>query len=109
MTQVKFKWGEHESVIDVNSVMFAEARAIEKVTGSTFKETMDQLVAGSMEAVQAFVWIAFKRSDPGMKFSDLDNVPLTDVDVITEEEVPEEPGNPPADAESAESSAGVNL
>lgn len=70
--------------IDLDRLTFAEGRAIEKVTGGTFKDFGELLQKGSLLATQAIVWVAVKRSRPETPFSALDDWSIGDLD-ITEE------------------------
>lgn len=59
--------------IDQQRLTFAEGRAVEKVTGLSFVDFGKALGGGSVTALQALIWVAFKRSEPTLKFSDLDD------------------------------------
>ena len=69
---MKLKIDGVEHTFDSNRFMLSEARAIEKVCGCTFQQWSDNLQSGSMEALAALVWIVMKRSDPELRFSDVD-------------------------------------
>ena len=72
--------------LDPQRLMFAEARAVEKVTGLTFKEYGGALSSGSMTAMQAFMWVAAKRVHPELTFSDLDEWEVSDFALESEGE-----------------------
>lgn len=76
-------WGEKTSSCDMEKVTFAEARAVEKVTGEPFTEALS---SKSMESLQALIWVVLKRHNPGILFSDLDDEPITDVDMEWEKD-----------------------
>lgn len=96
---------------DENKVTFGEARALEKVTGQKFDDLTDALdppqrknPKGELEeatpditALQAFIWVAMKRTDPTLKFSDLDDVAFGDIEGVSD---------PDAETEGDESAAG---
>lgn len=63
--------------IDLDRLTFAEGRAIEKVTGSDFGDVVRMR---SLTGVQALVWVTVKRTQPMLKFSDLDDWAINDVD-----------------------------
>lgn len=68
---------------------FAEGRDLERVTGYTFQQiTADPSVQGSLVVTQAFIWLSMRRDRRDLKFSDLDNVAI---DEIEWEEDPAEP------------------
>lgn len=69
-----------------SKVTFAEAKAIERVTGHTFQEIRSSKdVAESIDVQQAMYWISMKRVDPTLAFSDLDDIAMDEI------EFPEEP------------------
>lgn len=71
-----------ESRFDMENITFAEARAIEKVSGVRFAQMQsDAELFANMEVMQAIVWVVIKRSRPGFKFSDLDDVPMGAVNI----------------------------
>lgn len=72
--------------LDLDRMLFAEGRAIEKVTGSTFGEFGQAMQAGSLTAIQALVWVAVKRTHPETKFSDLDEWEIGAVELTVEDE-----------------------
>lgn len=78
--------------IDVEKLTFAEARAIEKVTGADIAEALKKM---SMTTVQALIWVTWKRHHPGSLFSDFDDKAISDVDMEWEKEAePEAPASP---------------
>lgn len=97
---MKFSHGDREFEFDENRLTFAEARAVERVTGITMAEAMDAASKGSALAMQAYMWIAMKRADPPLKFSDLDDMSLADFAFTTDEPEaePEPDPTPVADA-----------
>lgn len=75
---------------DDDKVTFAEARAIEKTTGRTMAEVM-RSGAEDVTTMQAMVWVAMKRQDPTLKFTDLDDMPISDIEWVPDEPVTDEP------------------
>jgi hypothetical protein len=69
---------------------FAEAKAIQKVTKKTFGQVADAAEQGDFEAMQAFVWVAMKKDDPTLKFSDLDDLELGEFEMIPDPDDEEE-------------------
>lgn len=76
---------------DQERLTFAEARAMERVTGMTFGEIGEAADKGDMACVQAFLWVAMKRTDPALKFVDLDDIPIGELERVPEEEPAAEP------------------
>lgn len=82
---------EYEMVQD--NITFAEARAIEKVTGKSFQSLMSNPNEMTMDVTQALAWISMKRVEPTLSFSDLDDVEISAVAAI-DEGAPAEPEVP---------------
>lgn len=80
---------------DDDRMTFAEARAIQKATGQTMGEIRKS--PEDIVTVQATIWVAMKRQDPTLRFSDLDDMAIGDIEWIHEEDLGEEPadGDPP--------------
>lgn len=88
-----------------SKVTFAEARAVEKVTGHTFNEiNKNPEVQGSTDVIQAMIWVSMKRSDPTLLFSDLDDVAIDDIEweVEPEEGEPDPTAAAPSSPDDAE-------
>ena len=71
---------------------FAEAKAIEKVTGHSFQALMKTPeLQESMSVIQAMLWISMKRDHPTLTYAELDDFPMDAIeehpDEPTEEEV----------------------
>lgn len=81
MAVVKFTLGDRTGEIDLDKLMFSEGRAIEKVCGETLGEWSKKLQDGSILAIQALAWIALKRGNPGLSFSDLDDEQINAIDI----------------------------
>ncbi len=82
--------------LDIDRLTFAEGRAVEKVTGVPYGTLMSGLGDGSLEALQGFLWVAMKRTQPELKFADLDSVAVMDVQVTdTATDAPDEGGPTP--------------
>ena len=63
------------------TMTFAEARALEKVTGYSFKAiTQDPDVSTSPNVLQAMLWVSMKRTEPTLAFSDLDDLAIASVE-----------------------------
>lgn len=95
--------GTKHELLQAN-MMFAEARAVEKVTGHTFQEISDnKALRGKADVLQALLWVSVKRTDPTRKFSDLDTWRLDELEWIDDEAT--EDGEPAPDPSEAETSA----
>ena len=64
--------GEHFTMLEPDRMTFAEARAVEKVTGLSFTQIGGDDV--SITTTQALLWVSMKRARPELKFADLDDV-----------------------------------
>ena len=87
--------------LDQKSITFAEGRAIEKVTGRTMGE-IQRAGGDDVSTTQAMLWVAMKRQQPTMRFSDLDELPMGSIEMLPDEdEEPAEAGeaDPTAAAE----------
>lgn len=71
----------------LDKLMVSEAEAIEKVTGAKMQ---DALQSGTAASLKALVWVAMKRQDPSLRYSDVDFA-LEDVEVITDEDPTPDP------------------
>lgn len=85
-TVMKFTLDGESYELDGARLTFGEGRAVEKVTGLPIKAVGAAAVEGSLLATQAFVWVAMKRRQPTLKFSDLDDVVLSDVQFQADED-----------------------
>ncbi len=70
---------------DSDKMTFAEGRALERVTGEPFGELGNAAAAGNLSVIQAFVWVAMKRVEPTLQFSDLDDRAIGDIDFEDDE------------------------
>lgn len=82
-----------EVEFNYRKMTFAEGRAMERVTGRNFRELQEEKFVGSLTSLQALVWIVFKRDDPALKFTDLDDwdinaIEFDDDDDAEPEQVP---------------------
>lgn len=60
---------------------FAEARALERVTGLSTDEILtDTKHRGKIDVLQAMLWISMKRIEPTLTFSDLDDIEIDDIE-----------------------------
>lgn len=101
-----FRFGEKQySMLDESKLTFAEARAVEKVSGRSFSELADPAVSGSMGVMQALLWVSMKRAEPTLKFADLDDMPIADFEWDDDEEAGDPGESPdPTDPDGAEPS-----
>lgn len=77
---------------------FAEARAVEKVSGVSFQDVMDGGAKNaSIDVTQALLWISMKRVDPTLTFADLDDVAIDEIE-WPEDDEPEADAPDPTDA-----------
>lgn len=58
--------------IDFGRIMNTEAIAAQKVTGLPYQEWLAAIDDGDMTAITALVWIAKKRTNPELRFSDVE-------------------------------------
>lgn len=79
--------------LDQDKITFAEAKAIQKAVGKSMGEIRDD--PGDIAATQAMVWVAMKRQDPTLKFLDLDDMAIGDVEFEDEDEDGEQGGPDP--------------
>lgn len=87
--------GEQFDLIDEEDLLFAEARAMQKHTGKNLGVLVQGIEEGDMDALQAFMWVSMKRVKPELKFTDLDDLPLAEFDVVDDELA--EPAEQPED------------
>jgi hypothetical protein len=52
-------------------LMSVEAELIERTTGMTYAEWLDALGSGSMSAQHALLWVFMKRSNPAIKYDEI--------------------------------------
>lgn len=90
--RLSYKGVRHE--VDLTKLTFGEGRALEKVTGKSITD----LAKPDLTTMQAIVWVALRRADPSLQFSDLDNMAMSDLDLeqVEDEEDPENPTPPTA-------------
>lgn len=90
--------GQTYQMVD-SKFTFAEASALEKVTGHTFQEISAQdSVRGSISVVQALIWVSMKRVKPELKFADLNDLPIDDIEWVPDEEPAADPQLPAEEA-----------
>lgn len=91
--------GETYQMVGVDKLTFAEGDAIERVTGLTLDEVGGD---GSTptRVVQALVWVSMKRRKPELKFSDLADLVIGDIEWPEPEAEDDDESDPtqPADA-----------
>lgn len=77
--------------LTLETLTFAECRAIEKQTGHTFQQlAVNPDLQGSMDVTQALVWLSMKRSNPDLTFYDLDEMVPASLPTDSEDEETEE-------------------
>jgi hypothetical protein len=67
---------------DLSRLTIVEAEAIEKATG---QKMQDALGSGTAASLRALVWVAMKRQEPTLRYSDVDFA-LEDVEVVADDE-----------------------
>jgi len=96
--------GETFDMVDAAKLTFAEADAIERVTGHTFQQIQaDESISGSARVIQALLWVSMKRKQPELTFANLGDLSMGDIDWPEPEEA--EVAADPTDAEDAPSAA----
>lgn len=85
---ISFTLNGEQFSVDLGKLTFAEGRAIESRTGDSLTDSMNKK---DLTFIQAVVWVSMKRSKPGTLFSDLDNVPIADVEFENPEDKENEP------------------
>lgn len=86
---------------DEDRLTFAEARAMEKATGRTMGE-IGRAGGEDAASLQAMIWVAMKRSEPTLKFSDLDDMSMGSIEFL-EDEPTEDDADPTDGAEEGPS------
>lgn len=87
--------GETYSMIE-SKFTFAEGKALERVTGHTFQAIFrDPDVRESLDVLQALMWVSMKRVKPELKFSDLEDLAIDDIEWVEDE--PEADPQPPVE------------
>ena len=90
--------GETFTMLDPNKVTFAEADAVERVTGHSFGELQgSESLMQSVRVVQALIWVSVKRAKPEFQFSDLNDLPIDAIEWVEDEEA----ADPPQPADEA--------
>jgi hypothetical protein len=96
----KFSYdGETFDLLDEDSMLWAEAASIERMTGKTIRSEGD-----SAEITAGFVWASIKRVRPGfMKLSEFMQLPMGATQPVDEpEETPDPEDEVPDPLESSE-------
>lgn len=84
--------------VDPGKLSFGEAKKIESATGLTFTQWGNQLAAGSLTALQALVWVMLRRTNPELRFDDVDDFNLEEVAIVGDEAAkPKGAGRRPVD------------
>ena len=87
--------GEHFDLLDDKSLTFAEGRAVEKVTGRSLSQQGEEI-----DSMQALLWVSIKRRRPEMKFSELDDAPISAFEWDDVEDEQPDPTDAPDEAPS---------
>lgn len=93
----KFSISGVDYELDTNSMLMSECVDIEKVTGTTYTKWEAAIGEGSMTALKAGLWIAVRRKQPDLKFSEFD-FSWGDFEVAQDEA--EDPTTPPEPSDS---------
>lgn len=105
---MKFTVNEKTYELVQSKVTFAEARAIERVTGHTFAEIMNNPeLRNSSDVLQSMFWVSMKRAEPTLTFSDLDDVEIDSIEWVAEDDdvvAPDPTQEVPSNQDDAESS-----
>lgn len=77
--------------LDDTALTFKDVRDMERVTGVTFtgEGASNFITNAGIAGLQAVVWIAMRKSDPDLKFSDTDDIPIAALAEITDDDEPE--------------------
>lgn len=69
-----------------DQITFRDGRDLERVTGVKFDENgmADFVHEAGLAGFQAIVWIAMRKKDPELKFSDVDDLPIASIQQIEE-------------------------
>jgi hypothetical protein len=67
-----FKINNDAFELDTEKLLISECIAVEKVTGLTWSEWEEAVAKGSMTALKAGLWVAVKREQPELRFSEFD-------------------------------------
>lgn len=68
---LRFVVDEQQYEIDVTRILNTEAIAVQKVTGYGYDDWLSKCDDGDPMAVTAMVWIAMKRANPELRYSDV--------------------------------------
>lgn len=69
---IKFDVNGEPYEINTSTILNTEAIAAQKVTGMAYDDWLGAIDSGDVLAVSAFVWIAMKRRQPDLRFSDVE-------------------------------------
>lgn len=75
----------------IPKLMLAEARAMQRVTGKTILEIGQGIAKGDVECFDALIWVARKRTEPTLKFEDVDG-DLNSFEWVDDDEAGEQAG-----------------
>lgn len=84
-TGIKFRWKGEVAEVDLNDLTFREAEDIERTFGGPLREFRESVFNGYVSSMKILVWMAHRKSNPELKFSDLDNEDLSAVEVVHDE------------------------
>lgn len=91
---VKYAGEDQTFELVVADVTFGEARAIEKVTGATFKDIgAKKEVREQTVVLQALLWVSMKRQIPMLAFKELDDIAINSIEWPDADEEDEDDGD----------------
>lgn len=86
MTRFTYCGNEFE-LVDQDKLTFAEAIAVEKASGFRFADLVaDDAQDPGLAFTAALTWVSAKRKLPDLKFSDVCEWPLNDVEFLEDED-----------------------
>lgn len=102
---MKFVVNGTEYTMVESKFTFAEARAIEKVTGYSFQQIMEDPSKQNSTTMQAMFWVSMKRVDPVLAFTALDDLAIDDIEILADPD--DEPEEESVEPDPTEGVAGV--
>jgi hypothetical protein len=91
---LRFEVDQTTYEIDPASILNTEAIAVQKVTGYGYDEWLGKCDDGDPQAVTAMVWVAMKRQNPELRYSDV-SFPMRETwgnrELVSDEETPTTP------------------
>jgi hypothetical protein len=84
-TSVHLRIEGTEHVFDIANLNYAEGEAIERASGGTITAFGLALSAGSITAQKILVWTIMHRSNTDLRLADLDTMPVSAVEFVSDE------------------------